>query len=213
MENFEQYGIIPIDYDTVLSHLVNYKSPKDKVSRLERTGVLIRLKRGLYLVSSKISRQTPSVELIANHLYGPSYISFESALSFYGLIPERVFTVKSATTSRKKQYQTPMGNFEYLTIPAEYFSIGLHQNIIQNSHAFLIASPEKAICDMIISTTGLRLQSKKAMKSYLKNDLRLDLETNIKFNPEIIKEAAKYGYKKTELLLLYRVLEDMININ
>ena len=79
MKGYEQYGMIPVDYGTILNHLSDYKSPKDKVSKLEKSGDLIRLKKGLYLISPTLSKQTLSIELIANHLYGPSYISFESA--------------------------------------------------------------------------------------------------------------------------------------
>jgi len=211
MEVFEQYGIIPVDYSTILTNLSDYKSPKDKVSKLEKSGVLIRLKKGLYVISPAISKQTLSVELIANHLYGPSYISFESALAHYGLIPERVYTIKSAITKRKKKYQTPIGNYEYITVPENYFSIGLNQNIIQDSFAFIIASPEKAICDLIMSTSRLRFQSQKAINEYLREDLRIDFEAGIKFNPEIINECEKYGYKKTELGLLHNVLVSINN--
>ena len=126
MKGYEQYGMIPVDYGTILTNLSDYKSPKDKVSKLEKSGDLIRLKKGLYLISPTLSKQALSIELIANHLYGPSYISYESALSFYGLIPERVYSVKSATSKRSKKYLTPIGNYEYITVPEHYFSIGLN---------------------------------------------------------------------------------------
>jgi predicted transcriptional regulator of viral defense system len=210
MKGYEQYGMIPVDYGTILTNLSDYKSPKDKVSKLEKSGDLIRLKKGLYLISPTLSKQTLSIELIANHLYGPSYISYESALSFYGLIPERVYSVKSATSKRSKKYLTPIGNYEYITVPEHYFSIGLNQKIIQDSFAFIIASPEKAICDLVLSTPGLRLQSQKAMNEYLIDDLRVDFESVNAINPEIIKECVQFGYKKKELELLYQVL---LNIN
>jgi hypothetical protein len=206
MKDFGQYGIIPIEYAVILDNLADYKSPKDKVSRLEKSEVLIRLKKGLYVISPDVSNRNISSELIANHLYGPSYISFESALSFHGMIPERTYTMKSATTKRRKNYQTPFGNYEYFTVPEIYFSIGLQQKIIQNSYAFIIAGPEKAICDLIISTSGLRFQSKKAIDEYLRDDLRIDFEGGIGLKPEIIEECAKYGYKKTELSFLSEVL-------
>jgi predicted transcriptional regulator of viral defense system len=209
METLGQYGIIPVDYSTILNNLSDYKSPKDKVSKLEKAGMIIRLKKALYVISPTITKQSLSHELIANHLYGPSYISFESALSFYGLIPERVYTIKSATTKRKKVYQTPVGNYEYITVPQKYFSVGVDMKVIPDSYAFIISSPEKALCDLIISTSGLRLQSKKAMIEYLNEDLRIDFETGISFKSEIIRECKKYGYKKTELDLLSQVIVSM----
>lgn len=211
MTDFTQYGIIPVDHATILTNLGDYKSPNDKMRKLEKSGELIRLKKGLYVISPDVSKQTLSVELIANHLYGPSYISFESALSFYGLIPERVYTIKSATTKRKKKYQTPVGDFEYITVPENYFSIGLTQCIIQDSYAFIMASPEKAICDLIMSTSGLRLQSRKAMNEYLRYDLRIDLESERRSNPGIIEKCVQYGYKKTELKLFHDLLTGITN--
>lgn len=206
MEVFEQYGIIPVDYATLLTNLRGYKSPKDKVCKLEKSGELIRLKKGLYVISPTVSKQSLSVELVANHLYGPSYISYESALSFYGLIPERVYAIKSATTKRKKEYQTPIGSYTYITVPEKYFSIGLYQKIIQESYAFIIATPEKALCDIFLSTSGLRFQSKKAVIEYLRDDLRIDFDAMGPFKPEIVKECIPFGYKKAELGLLYNVL-------
>ena len=206
MEAFAQYDIIPIDYATLVTNLGDYKSPKDKVSKLEKSGELIRLKKGLYVISPDLSKQMLSVELIANHLSGPSYISFETALSYYGLIPERVYTVKSATTKRKKVYQTSIGSYEYITVPEKYFSIGLNQKIIQDSYAFIIATPEKALCDMILSTSGLRLQSKKAIDEYLREDIRINIYSAGTLNPEIIKDCTRFGYKKMEMNLLYDFL-------
>jgi predicted transcriptional regulator of viral defense system len=80
---------------------------------MEKRGEIIRLKKSLYVVSDKISRKSVSRELVANHLYGASYISFETALAYYGMIPERVYTVRSMTTKRAKNFTTLLGNFEY----------------------------------------------------------------------------------------------------
>ncbi|MDP3643299.1 MAG: hypothetical protein Q8S54_08945, partial [Bacteroidota bacterium] len=89
MNVLEQFGIVPIDFITLVAVLGEYRYPGDKVSKMEKKGELIRLKKGLFVVSPNIHRMTISKELIANHLYGPSYISCENALSFYKLIPER----------------------------------------------------------------------------------------------------------------------------
>ena len=91
MKSIEQFGIIPVDFAALATVFDSYKFPKDKISNLVKKGDLIRLKKGSYVVSPKIHNQSISNELIANHLYGPSYVSFESALSFYKLIPERVY--------------------------------------------------------------------------------------------------------------------------
>ena len=107
---------IPIESSALQSLMSNYKYPRNKVSALEKRGQIIRLKKGLYVVSDTISGKTLSRELIANHLYGPSYISFETALSIYGLIPETVYTVRSSTFKRGIRFANDVGNFEYLTL-------------------------------------------------------------------------------------------------
>jgi len=207
MEVLEQFGIIPIDYSILLTAFANYKSPKDKVAGLVKRGALIRLKKGLFVVAQNIHKQPLSKGLIANHLYGPSYFSLESALSFYGLIPERVYSTRSMTCKRAKQFLTPVGMFDYITVPGDYFSIGIHQEIINNQYAYLIASPEKAICDMIVATPGLRLQSVKAMRSYLEEDLRIDFSVVKNFDTEIVRKCISTGRKKTELTQLLKCLE------
>ena len=158
MIKLNQFGVIPIDYNTLVTALGKYKSPKDKVARMEKEGEIIRLKKGLFVVTPKVHLQTLSKELIANHLYGPSYVSCETALSFYGLIPERVYLTKSMVTKRSKSYSTSMGNFEYISVNEDYFAIGIRQEIVEDKFAFMIATAEKALCDLIISTKGLKIQ-------------------------------------------------------
>lgn len=158
----------------------------------------------MYVVAPKIHNQEISTELVANHLYGPSYISLESALAYYGLIPERVFTMRSVTAKLHKQYDTPLGHFEYIKMPAQYYPIGVRQEIIDNSYAFLIASPEKALCDKIVTTSNLRLQSVKAMREYLEDDLRIDFSVVQKFDLDIIRQCVEVGRKKRELGLLVK---------
>jgi len=117
-----------------------------------------------------------------------------------------VYTIRSMTTKRTKSFATPLGNFEFKTIPADYFSVGIRQEIIDNSYAFLIASPTKAICDMIVATPNLRLQSVKAMQNYLTEDLRIDVEELRKLDRKIVRECVEVGKKKNELRLLLDVL-------
>lgn len=203
----KQFGIIPFDKSTLSGVLNQYKSPKDKVSSLEKSDVLMRLKRGLYVVSPNFLNQPLSKELIANHLYGPSYVSLQTALSYYGLIPERVHLERSMTIKRSRDFKTSIGTFNYLSVDKEYFKIGIRQEIVDNKYAFLIGSPEKALCDMIVQTAGLRLQSAKAMQLYLEEDLRIDLSVIDNYNVEIVKECIAIGKKKRELTLLYKLLQ------
>lgn len=102
MEILKQFGVIPVSSVVLKSVLVDYKSVNTKIHTLEKGGELVRLKKGLYVVSPKVTGQQLQPELIANHLYGPSYVSMESALRYYGLIPERVYAVRSMATKHNR---------------------------------------------------------------------------------------------------------------
>lgn len=208
MCNLKQYGVIPIRPDIIAESLSEYKSPKDKISSLESSGQLIRIKNGLYVVSNKVTNINLSLELIANQIQGPSYISFESALWYYGLIPERVYITKSASIKRGKTYDTPLGKFEYIKVPESYFAIGLQHIFVKDEYTFLIAKPEKALCDLIISTVGLRIQSVKAMREYLFEDMRIDADSISEWDLNIIEDCIQYGYKKTEIRFLHKLLSN-----
>lgn len=208
MLDLARFGNIPVNYAVLSSVLSDYRSPKDKITALERQQQLIRLKKGLFVVAPEVSKSTISRELVANHLYGPSYISLESALSYYGLIPERVYGVRSVTIKRAKRYRTPLGDFDYKTVSEDYFSVGINQEQTESGSIFLIASPEKALCDMIQLASGLRLQSVKAVKTYFEENLRIDLSEVDSWNTEIVRLCIKTGKKKTELSQLLKLLED-----
>jgi len=206
MERLRNIGIIPVNTDILYSLYSNLNNPDKKLIELERKGLIIRIKRNLYVVSPTVHNQEISSELVANHLYGPSYISLESALSYYGLIPERVYSMRSVCMKMYKQYETPLGRFEYIKIPERYFPIGIHQEIINNSYSFLIATPEKALCDKIIASKNIKIQSIKAMKEYLEEDLRFDMSALTTFKVTIIKKCIEFGRKKMELTQLLKLL-------
>ena len=208
MEQLKKIGVIPVNKDVLYSLCNDLKQPKDKISDLERNGFIIRIKRNLYVVSQKVHNQEISRELTANHLYGPSYISLESALSYYGLIPERVYSVRSICTKMYKTYNTPLGHFEYIKMPEKYFQIGIRQEIIENQYAFLIATPTKALCDMMVATPNLRLQSVKAMRNYLTKDLRIDFDTLNTLDEDIVNQCIEAGKKRMELKLLLKFIKN-----
>ncbi len=208
MLNLDQFRNTPVDYATLVTLLRDYRFPKDKIAAMEKQQQLIRIKKGLFVVAQQEGTSPISRELIANHLYGPSYVSLESALSYHNLIPERVYRVRSVTMKRFKMYDTPLGVFEYRTVSPEYFSIGIQQQVTQDNTAFLIASPEKALCDLIVLSSGLRLQSSKAVKIYLEENLRIDLFENRSWNTEIISQCMEVGKKKTALSQLLKLLKN-----
>src|SRR5690348_11827407 len=102
-----------VDAQTLLNLLADYRKPREAISRMIKNKELIRLRNGFYLIQSKIKNGSNSFipyEQVANLLYGPSYVSLEWALSFYGMIPERVLTVTSMTLGRNKEYSTSVGD-------------------------------------------------------------------------------------------------------
>jgi predicted transcriptional regulator of viral defense system len=199
--NFAEPLAVPIEYEALAGKYRNCKSPKDKIARLAQSGALTRLKKGLYIQKGNFSR-----ELIANRLYGPSYVSLEAALSYYGIIPERVYMVRSMTVKRAKRYDTPYGRFEYVHAKPSYFSLGIRQQTT-GGVSFLIASPEKALCDMIAFISGLRIQSLKAMREFLEEDLRADTD-EIHSAEGFFDSIINTGVKSREMALLREVLEN-----
>ncbi len=120
-----------------------------KVKRLLEQGQLLHIRRGLYCLTERAgyTRKPHSFEL-ADHIYGPSYISLESALSFHQLIPEAVYTTTSVTIKRSKEFHTPLGVFSYLRLPAIDFFTEV-ELVKENDYQFFIAKPWKAICDYV----------------------------------------------------------------
>jgi hypothetical protein len=119
-----------------------------KVKRLVAQGMLLRIRRGLYAIPNSLSMKQPNPFELAQYIDGPSYISFESALSYHQLIPETVYTVTSATAKRSKTYQTPLGLFSYRHLPLKNLYIQV-ERIEENGYYFFIAKPWKALCDYI----------------------------------------------------------------
>ena len=81
-------------------------------------------------------------QAIANHLLGPSYVSIDSALTFHGLIPERVYSVTSMTTKVSRAFDTPIGLFTYIQLPLPYYAFGINMVGLTNEQYAMIASPE-----------------------------------------------------------------------
>lgn len=126
-EDIQAYSGQPINKQLLLDLLKEYKRPHDKIDELVKQQVLVQIKRGLYIPGTKLNIAPPEPLLIANHLYGPSYISLDTALSHWGLIPERVYEISSVTTNSSKMYKTVVGRFSYRNMPLPYYSFGIKQ--------------------------------------------------------------------------------------
>jgi hypothetical protein len=206
MYRLKSLGITPVSTDVLYSLFSDLKCPENKVSKLESKGLVVRIKRDLYVVSQKVHNQKISSELVANQLYEPSYVSLESALAYYGLIPERLSSIRSVCMKPCKRYETPIGRFEYVRVHEKYYSVGVKQVAIGNSQ-LLIATPEKALCDKIGYTQKKRIHCVRGIKEYLEKDLKLKMSALPSLNLDIIKECIELGKKKTELTFLLQLLQ------
>ena len=192
------------DYQTLTDALKGLSSPRDKITDMLRQGIITRVKKGLYVFGDKYRRYSYSKELLANLVYGPSYVSLDYALAHYGLIPERVEALTSVTPNRPRRFSTPVGLFIYRQIPARAYEAGMVRVEGEHDQAFLIASPEKALADKIVSVRGAPIASIGEMGRFLEKDLRIDAGAIRSLSAERIDEfAGRYRSLKLRRLSGY----------
>lgn len=209
-KKISEYKTHIIDYATLKSILVNlnYVNINNKINNLKQKGIIKSIKKGLYIHSSVVNKNIISKELISNRLLeGPSYVSLDYALYFYGLIPETVHTITAITTKRSKKIRTDFGIFSYKQIRIELFAVGIKIENSKNGN-FMIAGKEKAICDKIYFTKEVKIMSKQAMVDFLENDLRIDLDELIDFNTEIISKYYEIS-KSKKIQILQKIIEEL----
>lgn len=172
-----------------------YKSPKNRLMLLEKNGVYHKVVKGLYETEHSVAPV-----LLASAVYGPSYISFESALSFWGLIPEKVVAVTSATfnKNRTKRFDTDFGLFLYRDVPKEAFPYEVYV-MEEDSRNFLIAGKEKSLCDILYREEPLH--SEKRLRDYIFENLRIDETEFETLDFSLLVELCEL-YKSTNLKLL-----------
>jgi len=203
----KEYAEAPISRHMVLEILSEYRRPNDKISELIKSEELISLRRGLYMVGPGLDLPTPEPFLVANHLRGPSYVSLESALSYWGMIPERAYEVSSVTTKTSKLYQTPVGRFSYRQLETPYYSFGITHLKISPRQSALIASREKALCDKIVLTPGVNLRSIRQTREFLVEDLRMNHDVLDNLDVDVIRLWPEDAPKSSSLQMLIKTLE------
>lgn len=199
----------PLTHQLLTSLLKDYKRPNDKIHELISAGIIEPVKKGLYLPSIKLSEKRTEPFLLANHILGPSYVSFDSALSYYGLIPERVFEVTSATTKASRRFDTPTGTFSFTRMPLPYYSFGIRQVAVGKDQNALIASPEKALFDKIINTAGLNLRSKIAASEYLIENLRMDEDQLKQLDVQAMETWLSDSPKRESLVQVIKLISEL----
>ena len=184
----------------LLEELSSYANPKAKLSRMVDAGDCIRISKGLYETDKNVSAY-----LLAGSIYGPSYIS----LSYYGLIPEAVYTVTNATFDKKKKkiYETEFGTFTYCDIPSAAFPFGINM-IKEGDYFYRIAEPEKALCDKLYSMHPV--PNIRELEILLTDDLRIDKNELIKLNIEKV-EFLTEKYKAGTVRKLGKLIRSLQN--
>lgn len=178
--------------------LGDYSNAPCKLGRMVRDGRYHRVIRGLY----ETDPDTPG-QYLAQAICSPSYLSFEYALSRYGLIPETVFSFTSATAGkrRSKVYETSFGTFTYRDVPEKVFPYGIGF-ITDERGGYWMAGPEKALCDKVYSMHPVH--SMKAMRNLLFDNLRVDEDLFYGTDAKLIEELSE-RYNSTNVRLMSKI--------
>lgn len=155
------------------------------VKRAIKASLLISLRRGLYIIASKISKELPNEFELALQIYEPSAISLESALSFHGWIPEVVYTTTCVTPKRSQNFTNKFGVFSYKHVPVQGFYREV-KRVEEETGVFFIATPWKALADFIYT-------HRKDWRNLaeLEADLRIDHDVIIKSDKKALKDLCK----------------------
>jgi predicted transcriptional regulator of viral defense system len=205
LSTFDLRKAIPqeeFDYPLLTGALSSYSGVRQKINELLKAGVIVRVKKGLYVFGQDYNQTPVCKEVLANLIYGPSCISLEYALAYHGLIPERVETLTSVTPKRDKDFLTPLGRFTYKYLSSEKYPHGIEQAWIDSRHAILMASPEKALCDYVTLNKIVGITSSGAAEEFLESDLRIDRENWTLLKPDALRKLNKlYRNKSIEQIM------------
>jgi predicted transcriptional regulator of viral defense system len=208
-EEIRNYSELPFNQQLLLSVLKDYKRPYDKIDELVKQQALIQLKRGLYIPGPTLNMVSPELLLIANHLHGPSYVSLDTALWHWGLIPERVYEISCVTTNLSKTYHTKIGRFSYVHANLPFYCLGIKSVSLTKKQTVLMASPEKALCDKIVYTSGILLRSVKQTRALLIEDFRIDENYLRQLDLATIESWLNDAPKQNSMLTLIKALKNL----
>ncbi len=164
-----------------------------QLGRWVKAGKVYQLRRGLYALAPPYQQTKPHPFLVANQLVRPSYVSLQSALAYYGLIPEYVPVTTSVTSDRPHVFATPLGKYQFQRVKAERFFAFNLEDLGDGQNAYL-ALPEKALLDLVYLhpggdslpyLRGLRMQNLEQINSASLKEIAL------KFDSQKIKRAAE----------------------
>ena len=211
MTPFSSIGNVPFDLNVLATIFPNCKHVNEKARALETAGRIARLKKGLYVALPNETGKGLSLGLIANHLYGPSYVSRHTALRHYGLTPEAVYLTQSITTKHSRNFSNSIGHFQHQNCSPEYFPIGI-RIVKEDGVSYLMATPEKALCDTINFSKSLHLRFMKDVAIYLEEDIRFDTDAIADFNLEILEQCAEFSRKQQSIKNLIKYIKHEYHI-
>ncbi len=146
-----------------------------QLSRWVASGRLYQLRRGLYALAPPHRKVRPHPFLVANFLLRGSYLSLQSALAHYGLIPEHVPVTTSVSSGKPRRWETVLGRFEFRHLAPALLSGYRHIEVAAGQRAF-VATPEKALLDLVHLVPGAD-RSEYLRELRLQNLDRLDPES------------------------------------
>ncbi len=196
-DQLTKVNIQPFDYQYLKGLLREYRYPRNKISKMLKSGEIVALKSGLYVLAKRYGRSIVP-ETVANLLYGPSYVSLDYALAKYALIPELAYQVTSVTTGRGKIFSTEVGTYTYQHLKTDYYKLAYRMRKAADQ-GYLIASPEKALCDKLY--LARRLGDRRALEIYLYEDLRIDYSGLHALDKRMISSLAETANKHNLRLL------------
>lgn len=203
------YSEQPISTQVLLGLLKGYRRPYDKIMEMVNQGIIVQLRKGLYTTTPLVSSKTPEPFLIANHLYGPSYISLDSALFYWGMIPERVFEISSVTPKKSKKIIAEHVTYSFTHLPIAYYPLGIQSLALTEKQTVLIASPEKCLCDKVVTTPGVNLRSKKQAMTFLVEDLRIEKDRLRELNLRAMVKWLLACPKRNSIQILIEAISEL----
>lgn len=153
------------------------------VKRACANGGIVRVKKGLYCLPSKYQRHKINLYQLAQYIYGPSYVSMESALSYHGWIPEAVHTLTSACVKKSRNFMTPLGAFSFRRVPTAVFYSAVDRITPENGEAFFMATPLKALADYVY----IHKENWEGLAPVVES---------LRVEPDCLKEAGQEGFDR-----------------
>ncbi len=181
--------------------LGSYRHRTAKIASMLRRGEIVQIRRGLYTFAAPLRREVLHSGVLANRIYGPSYVSEDFALSYYGMIPETPAAVTSIAMGRSREFANDFGVFSYRYCRSKAYSIGVGATG-EGQNRFMIAAPEKALFDKALYDRRFDGDDPEA---YLAEDLRIGLDILNGFDKRLVNALAPF--MRGRLRKLHQYLE------